>query len=68
MYVNKGWKDNHLVIEYTNENSYKAVGNVENISVSALTGYLLRQPAKVAKEIVERISKSYRDEIWASDF
>lgn len=63
LYVNKGWKDNHLVIEYTNENSYKAVGNVENISVSALTGYLLRQPAKVAKEIVERISKSYRDEI-----
>ena len=63
LYVNKGWKDNHLVIEYTNENSYKAVDNVENISVSALTGYLLRQPAKVAKEIVERISESYRDEI-----
>lgn len=63
LYVNKGWKDNHLVIEYTNENSYKAVGNVENISVSALTGYLLRQPAKVAKEIVERISESYKDEI-----
>ena len=63
LYVNKGWKDNHLVIEYTNEDSYKAVDNVENISVSALTGYLLRQPAKVAKEIVERISESYRDEI-----
>lgn len=63
LYVNKGWKDNHLVIEYTNEDSYKAVDNVENISVSALTGYLLRQPAKVAKEITERISESYRDEI-----
>lgn len=63
LYVNKGWKNNHLVIEYTNEGSYQAVDNVENISVSALTGYLLRQPAKVAKEITERISKSYRDEI-----
>lgn len=63
LYVNKGWKNNHLVIEYTNEGSYQAVDNVENISVSALTGYLLRQPAKVAKEIVEDISKSYRDEI-----
>lgn len=63
LYVNKGWKNNHLIIEYTDEKSYKAVDNVENISVSALTGYLLRQPAKVAKEIVEDISKSYRDEI-----
>lgn len=63
LYVSKGWKNNHLVIEYTDEGSYQAVDNVENISVSALTGYLLRQPAKVAKEIVERISKSYRDEI-----
>ena len=63
LYVSKGWKNNHLVIEYTNESSYQAVDNVENISVSALTGYLLRQPAKVAKEITERISKSYRDEI-----
>lgn len=63
LYVSKGWKYNHLVIEYTNENSYQAVDNVENISVSALTGYLLRQPAKVAKEITERISESYRDEI-----
>lgn len=63
LYVSKGWKNNHLVIEYTNEGSYQAVDNVENISVSALTGYLLRQPAKVAKEIVERISESYRDEI-----
>ena len=63
LYVNKGWKNNHLVIEYTNEGSYQAVDNVENISVSALTGYLLRQPAKVAKELVESISKSYRDEI-----
>lgn len=63
LYVSKGWKYNHLIIEYTNENSYQAVDNVENISVSALTGYLLRQPAKVAKEIVERISESYRDEI-----
>lgn len=63
LYVSKGWKNNHLVIEYANEGSYQAVDNVENISVSALTGYLLRQPAKVAKEIVERISKSYRDEI-----
>lgn len=63
LYVNKGWKDNHLIIEYTDEKSYKAIDNVENISVSALTGYLLRQPAKVAKEIVEDISKSYRDEI-----
>lgn len=63
LYVNKGWKNNHLVIKYTNEGSYQAVDNVKNISVSALTGYLLRQPAKVAKEIVEDISKSYRDEI-----
>lgn len=63
LYVSKGWKNNHLVIEYTNEGSYQAVDNVENISVSALTGYLLRQPAKVAKEITERISESYRDEI-----
>ena len=63
LYVNKGWKNNHLIIEYTDEKSYKAVDNVENISVSALTGYLLRQPAGVAKEIVEGISKSYRDEI-----
>lgn len=63
LYVSKGWKNNHLIIEYTNESSYQAVDNVENISVSALTGYLLRQPAKVAKEITERISKSYRDEI-----
>lgn len=63
LYVSKGWKNNHLIIEYTNESSYQAVDNVENISVSALTGYLLRQPAKVAKEIVESISKSYRDEI-----
>lgn len=63
LYVSKGWKNNHLVIEYANEGSYQAVDNVENISVSALTGYLLRQPAKVAKEITERISKSYRDEI-----
>lgn len=63
LYVNKGWKYNHLIIEYTNEGSYQAVDNVENISVSALTGYLLRQPAKVAKEITERISESYRDEI-----
>ena len=63
LYVNKGWKNNHLVIEYANEGSYQAVDNVENISVSALTGYLLRQPAKVAKELVEDISKSYRDEI-----
>lgn len=63
LYVNKGWKDNHLVIEYTNENAYKTVDNVENISVSALTGYLLRQPAKVAKEIIERINKSYSGEI-----
>lgn len=63
LYVSKGWKNNHLVIEYTNEGSYQAVDNVENISVSALTGYLLRQPAKVAKELVEDISKSYRDEI-----
>lgn len=63
LYVSKGWKNNHLVIEYTDEGSYQAVDNVENISVSALTGYLLRQPAKVAKEIVERISKLYRDEI-----
>lgn len=63
LYVSKGWKNNHLVIEYTNEGSYQAVDNVENISVSALTGYLLRQPAKVAKEIVEDIGKSYRDEI-----
>lgn len=63
LYVNKGWKNNHLVIEYANEGSYQSVDNVENISVSALTGYLLRQPAKVAKEIVEDISKSYRDEI-----
>lgn len=63
LYVNKGWKNNHLVIEYANEGSYQAVDNVENISVSALTGYLLRQPAKVAKEITERISESYRDEI-----
>lgn len=63
LYVSKGWKYNHLIIEYTNEGSYQAVDNVENISVSALTGYLLRQPAKVAKEITERISESYRDEI-----
>ena len=63
LYVSKGWKANHLIIEYTNEGSYQAVDNVENISVSALTGYLLRQPAKVAKEITERISESYRDEI-----
>jgi hypothetical protein len=63
LYVSKGWKYNHLIIEYTDEGSYQAVDNVENISVSALTGYLLRQPAKVAKEITERISKSYRDEI-----
>ena len=63
LYVSKGWKYNHLIIEYTDEGSYQAVDNVENISVSALTGYLLRQPAKVAKEIVERISESYRDEI-----
>ena len=63
LYVSKGWKYNHLVIEYTDEGSYQAVDNVENISVSALTGYLLRQPAKVAKEITERISESYRDEI-----
>lgn len=63
LYVSKGWKYNHLVIEYTDEGSYQAVDNVENISVSALTGYLLRQPAKVAKELVEDISKSYRDEI-----
>lgn len=63
LYVSKGWKNNHLVIEYANEGSYQAVDNVENISVSALTGYLLRQPAKVAKEITERISESYRDEI-----
>lgn len=63
LYVSKGWKNNHLIIEYTNEGSYQSVDNVENISVSALTGYLLRQPAKVAKEIVERISESYRDEI-----
>lgn len=63
LYVSKGWKANHLIIEYTDEGSYQAVDNVENISVSALTGYLLRQPAKVAKEIVERISESYRDEI-----
>lgn len=63
LYVSKGWKYNHLIIEYTDEGSYQAVNNVENISVSALTGYLLRQPAKVAKEIVERISESYRDEI-----
>lgn len=63
LYVSKGWKYNHLIIEYTDEDSYKAVDNVENISVSALTGYLLRQPAKVAKEITERISESYRDEI-----
>lgn len=63
LYVSKGWKNDHLIIEYTNEGSYQAVDNVENISVSALTGYLLRQPAKVAKEITERISKSYRDEI-----
>lgn len=63
LYVSKGWKYNHLIIEYTDEGSYQAVDNVENISVSALTGYLLRQPAKVAKEITERISESYRDEI-----
>lgn len=63
LYVSKGWKYNHLIIEYTDEGSYQAVDNVENISLSALTGYLLRQPAKVAKEIVERISESYRDEI-----
>lgn len=63
LYVSKGWKYNHLIIEYTDEVSYQAVDNVENISVSALTGYLLRQPAKVAKEITERISESYRDEI-----
>ena len=63
LYVSKGWKANHLIIEYTDEGSYQAVDNVENISVSALTGYLLRQPAKVAKEITERISESYRDEI-----
>lgn len=63
LYVSKGWKNDHLIIEYTDEGSYQAVDNVENISVSALTGYLLRQPAKVAKEIVERISESYRDEI-----
>lgn len=63
LYVNKGWKNNHLIIEYTDEGSYQAVDNVENISVSALTGYLLRQPAKVAKELVEDISESYRDEI-----
>ena len=63
LYVSKGWKNNHLVIEYANEGSYQAVDNVENISVSALTGYLLRQPAKVAKEITERISESYCDEI-----
>lgn len=63
LYVSKGWKYNHLIIEYTDEGSYQAVDNVENISVSALTGYLLRQPAKVAKELVEDISKSYRDEI-----
>lgn len=63
LYVSKGWKYNHLIIEYTDEGSYQAVDNVENISVSALTGYLLRQPAKVAKEIVERISESYHDEI-----
>jgi hypothetical protein len=63
LYVSKGWKANHLIIEYTDEGSYQAVNNVENISVSALTGYLLRQPAKVAKEITERISESYRDEI-----
>lgn len=63
LYVSKGWKANHLIIEYTDEGSYQAVDNVENISVSALTGYLLRQPAKVAKEITERISESYRGEI-----
>lgn len=63
LYVSKGWKYNHLIIEYTDEGSYQAVDNVENISVSALTGYLLRQPAKVAKEITERISESYRGEI-----
>lgn len=63
LYVSKGWKYNHLIIEYTDEGSYQAVDNVENISVSALTGYLLRQPAKVAKELVEDISESYRDEI-----
>lgn len=63
LYVSNGWKANHLIIEYTDEGSYQAVDNVENISVSALTGYLLRQPAKVAKEITERISESYRDEI-----
>ena len=63
LYVSKGWKYNHLIIEYTDEGSYQAVDNVENISVSALTGYLLRQTAKVAKEITERISESYRDEI-----
>lgn len=63
LYVSKGWKYNHLIIEYTDEGSYQAVDNVENISVSALTGYLLRQPAKVAKGITERISESYRDEI-----
>lgn len=63
LYVSKGWKYNHLIIEYIDEGSYQAVDNVENISVSALTGYLLRQPAKVAKEITERISESYRDEI-----
>lgn len=63
LYVSKGWKNDHLIVEYTNEGSYQAVDNVENISVSALTGYLLRQPAKVAKELVENISKSYRDEI-----
>jgi len=63
LYVSKGWKYNHLIIGYTDEGSYQAVDNVENISVSALTGYLLRQPVKVAKEITERISESYRDEI-----
>lgn len=55
------WINDELTINF-NDETYKQVDNIENVSISSLNGYLLGQNKRRAKEVLNYINKNYKDE------
>lgn len=63
MWISEGWNNSDILNIKFNEEAFKQVKNIDNISISSLNAYLLGQNRGLAKEILRWINKDYNEEI-----
>lgn len=63
MWISNSWNSNDILNIKFNEEAFKQVKNIDNISISSLNGYLLGQTNHVATKVLDEINKKYNEEL-----